>query len=79
MATKKVPVRQVPRVEEVSPTLMGNQDTKRGDARNSDKVRFNLMIPENLLEEAKELAAEEGTSVAKLCIEGLRWRLNRDK
>lgn len=62
-----------------SKTLMGNQDTKRGDYRGSDKVHFNLMCPANLLDEARELAAEEGTSVAKLFVEGLRWRLNRDK
>lgn len=78
MATKK-PTPQAPRVEGVSPTLMGNQDTKRGDARGSDKTAFSLMVPSDLLDEARALAAEEGCSLARLMVEGLRWRVKNSR
>jgi len=78
MAIKK-PTPKTPKVKEASPTLMGNQDTKRGDYRGSDKIPFSLVVPADLLQEARELAQEEGCSVARLFVEGLRWRVNRDK
>lgn len=77
-AGKKKPTMVAPRVDEASPTLMGNQDTKdKGDARGvkTKKVPFSLVVPEDLLEDARSLAAEEGTSVARLMVEGLRWRI----
>lgn len=38
-------------------------------------VRFQLAMPEDLLDEARETASKEGTTVSELIRDGLRQRL----
>ena len=78
MATKK-PVRRItkPAEGEAPKSLMGNQNQKAGDYRGSSKVKYSLLIPANILEDAREKAAEEGTTVTRLLIDGLKWRLKQ--
>lgn len=80
MATKK-PVRQVAApAADAAPAkkLMDNQNRKAGDYRGAEKVKYSLLIPANILEEARDKAAEEGTTVTRLLIDGLRWRLRQE-
>lgn len=82
MATKK-PVRQVATPANAAnelpkKKLMDNQNRKAGDYRGSEKVKYSLLIPANILDEARDKAAEEGTTVTRLLIDGLKWRLKQE-
>lgn len=53
-------------------------DEKQTVRRISEKVKYSFLIPEGILAEARSKASDEGTTVTRLIVDGLKWRLKQD-
>lgn len=78
MAVKKPKPIVEPKRESVGSKLMDNQDTKhKGDGAKVAKVPTTVLLPDDLKEEAKGYADERGTTLTRLIVDGLRWRVSQ--
>ena len=79
MATKK-PVLYSPPVKSASATLMGNQDLKNKGDSTSPRKRgkcITFWVTDEQKAEISAYAAEHGTTVSRLIVEGLELRMRR--
>lgn len=67
-----------PQKENAGPKLMDNQDTKyKGDGTKIPKRATTILLPDDLKGEAKAYADERGTTLTRLIVDGLRWRISQ--
>jgi hypothetical protein len=58
--------------------LMDNQDTThRGDGAAAPKRPTTILLPDDLKREAQAYASERGTTLTRLIVDGLRWRISQ--
>lgn len=78
MAIKKPKPIVEPHRKNAGPRLMDNQDTKhKGDGTKVPKVPTTVLLPDDLKDEAKEYAEARGTTLTRLIVDGLRWRISQ--
>lgn len=79
MAVQKKPRPIIsPQRSNVGPNLMDNQDTKnKGDGTKVPKRPTTILIPDDLKREAQAYAEERGTTLTRLIVDGLRWRVSQ--
>lgn len=80
MAVMKKPKPVIaPQRKNAGPRLMDNQDTvNKGDGEKSPKRATTILIPDDLKREAKSFADERGTTLTRLIVDGLRWRISQE-
>lgn len=78
MAVQKRPAPIIaPQRSNAGPRLMDNQDTqRRGDGKVS-KRPTTILLPDDLKREAQTYAEERGTTLTRLIVDGLRWRVSQ--
>lgn len=79
MAVKKRPKPIIaPQRQNAGPLLMDNQDTKnKGDGAKAPKRPTTILLPDDLKREAQAYADEWGTTLTRLIVDGLRWRISQ--
>lgn len=79
MAVKKKPKPIIaPQRSNAGPLLMDNQNTKnKGDGAKAPKKSTTILLPDDLKREAQSYAEERGTTLTRLIVDGLRWRVSQ--
>lgn len=79
MAVKKRPKPIIaPQRSNAGPKLMDNQDTKnKGDGTRPPKRPTTILLPDDLKSEAQAYAEGRGTTLTRLIVDGLRWRISQ--
>ena len=79
MGISKKPERRVPKASQApSPTLMGNQDLKKGDSTTrGDKVCITFWCSPEKRAEMKAFAAEHEMTVSRLILEAVEMRMKK--
>lgn len=79
MAVQKKPKPIIaPQRSNAGSKLMDNQDTKnRGDGNKVPKRPTTILLPDDLKNDAQIYAEKRGTTLTRLIVDGLRWRISQ--
>ena len=78
MAVKKPKPVIAPQRSNAGPNLMDNQDLKhKGDGTKVPKRPTTILLPDDLKSEAQAFADDQGTTLTRLIVDGLRWRISQ--
>ena len=78
MAVQKRPTPIIaPQRSNAGPRLMDNQDTQGRGGGKVPKRPTTILLPDDLKREAQAYAEERGTTLTRLIVDGLRWRVSQ--